>query len=653
MKHKTPGRAFSHDYARPVGKADDAELARNGSRTRPTNNQLLYKAYFRWSHYPFKLRNGTNHLPTETDSCASVTSAFLQVLHALHVAEESRTALKRNILQMLSTNTRRTKVVELSTGTHRVPDELKKHYLSDGEDGQYSTNLDRNRYGNDDQYLFTVVRYDLEFLGFCPCIVDVEIIDAKNNNQSISVSAGPESCTCVKDSMGPPRDEPAPVSNNVSKGLPTGPSSKNDSPKRSASGVSQLFDALVMAATGGTEDAAAVGLGGEPPVTSKMGFESKFGTLDGKQQQGERPQHALPARQRSRLWSALSYGDVDSLQNALDAFRAEDEIVSGPNLSEALHSGEGSLRKRNRKPLRPSSSLLGLDSSFLGSMMKSTSGLKEKSDENAKGDVISSGAQNLQPSSTVGSQEDDSEPPNILQDDDPDHQHPPRRVRHVPRQSSAVNLTTRTAPAELKRLTAEIESLRNENRRLQLQVRDQANISNFDDGDRARVRALEQEMLRMRQEFQQLAAAKASAEAAKALAEAAKAAAEEQSMKLSAELSSTKSTTEQVLATFAPFFGINGGHAAMLYPGFSTLPMMAGSKVMNPLQQLQSGISSAVAGVPKRIIDEAAKAEISAKRQHLDPEVNVTSANGSYDAMAAFLASAAAGKEVFGVKQEI
>jgi hypothetical protein len=59
------------------------------------------------------------------------------------------------MLQILSNNTRRTKVVELSTGTHRVPDELRKHYLSDGEGGQYSTNLDRNRYGNDDQYLFT------------------------------------------------------------------------------------------------------------------------------------------------------------------------------------------------------------------------------------------------------------------------------------------------------------------------------------------------------------------------------------------------------------------------------------------------------------------------------------------------------------------
>lgn len=78
----------------------------------------------------------------------------------------------------------------------RVPDELKKHYLSDGEAGQYSTNLDRNRYGSDDQYLFTVVRYDLEYLNLCPCMVDVEIIDAKNAHQSIFVSAGPEACTC-------------------------------------------------------------------------------------------------------------------------------------------------------------------------------------------------------------------------------------------------------------------------------------------------------------------------------------------------------------------------------------------------------------------------------------------------------------------------
>ena len=81
----------------------------------------------------------------------------------------------------------------------RVPDELKKHSLSDGVGGQYSTNLDRNRYGADDQYLSTVIRYDLEYLRLCPCLVDVEIIDAKNGSGTILVSAGPEYCLCNRD----------------------------------------------------------------------------------------------------------------------------------------------------------------------------------------------------------------------------------------------------------------------------------------------------------------------------------------------------------------------------------------------------------------------------------------------------------------------
>lgn len=37
----------------------------------------------------------------------------------------------------------------------RVSDELKKHYLTDTEGTQYTTNLDRNRYGADNQYMFT------------------------------------------------------------------------------------------------------------------------------------------------------------------------------------------------------------------------------------------------------------------------------------------------------------------------------------------------------------------------------------------------------------------------------------------------------------------------------------------------------------------
>jgi hypothetical protein len=36
-----------------------------------------------------------------------------------------------------------------------------------------------NRYGNDDQYLFTVIRFNLEALNLCPLLASVEIIDAK------------------------------------------------------------------------------------------------------------------------------------------------------------------------------------------------------------------------------------------------------------------------------------------------------------------------------------------------------------------------------------------------------------------------------------------------------------------------------------------
>lgn len=103
------------------------------------------------------------------------------------------------------------------------------------------------------------------------------------------------------------------------------------SPKRSGSAASLAFDALVMAATGGTEGAAAAAAGGEAPVESRLG-----GPLGGAAATGLSAaaaaavaavagrgsnMHQLPSRQRSRLWSALSYGDVDSLQNALDAFR--------------------------------------------------------------------------------------------------------------------------------------------------------------------------------------------------------------------------------------------------------------------------------------------------------------------------------------------
>ena len=41
-----------------------------------------------------------------------------------------------------------------------------------------------------------VIRYDLEFLGLCPCLVDVEIVDAKSGGANIVVEAGLGACTC-------------------------------------------------------------------------------------------------------------------------------------------------------------------------------------------------------------------------------------------------------------------------------------------------------------------------------------------------------------------------------------------------------------------------------------------------------------------------
>ncbi len=78
----------------------------------------------------------------------------------------------------------------------RVPEELRRHSLIDGEGGEYSTNLDRNRYGGDNQYLATVIRYNLEFLDLCPCLVNVEIIQCKGDDGRTCVAADPQQCNC-------------------------------------------------------------------------------------------------------------------------------------------------------------------------------------------------------------------------------------------------------------------------------------------------------------------------------------------------------------------------------------------------------------------------------------------------------------------------
>lgn len=44
-----------------------------------------------------------------------------------------------------------------------------------------------------------MIKYDLEYLSLCPCLVDVEITDVKAGNSSLLVATGWEFCTCGKD----------------------------------------------------------------------------------------------------------------------------------------------------------------------------------------------------------------------------------------------------------------------------------------------------------------------------------------------------------------------------------------------------------------------------------------------------------------------
>ena len=199
-----------------------------GAVSRPANNQLLYRAKFDWSHYPLNALDEhflRTKLHRETVECASVSTAFLQIMSAIQTAEKNRKdGRRRNALKLLSKNTRKTKVVALSSSscssggdgsvqksnnkkkkggsnkgeaaggraeltTHRVlPEDLKKHDgLYESEDGvEYGTNLDRNRYGTDTDYLHTCIKYNVVSLNLCEKLVNIEIVDSKG---SITASA--------------------------------------------------------------------------------------------------------------------------------------------------------------------------------------------------------------------------------------------------------------------------------------------------------------------------------------------------------------------------------------------------------------------------------------------------------------------------------
>lgn len=237
-------------------------------------------------------------------------------------------------------------MVELSSGTHRVAEDPRKHSLADGEGGHYSTNLDRNRYGSDNNYLFTVTRFDLEALGMCPCMVDIEIIDTRNGNEAQLVCAGTDACTCndptrkqLADLSYYPQETRAPSppparemrrvasAGNLMKrsgsaaqlaaaaggmgmggmigGMRRPPSSNRlhmnayAAEQSRGSGGSELFDALLMAATDNL-DKEQTKSQGEPPVSSRSGQR--------RQQQQQQQQ-----QQQMRI------NEVDSLQANMDA----------------------------------------------------------------------------------------------------------------------------------------------------------------------------------------------------------------------------------------------------------------------------------------------------------------------------------------------
>ena len=178
-----------------------------------------YKAHFRWRHYETAVV-ATLDLPRETEACASVTSAFLQILDALATAETARSRGTASTLASLAAAPRRTKVMEaapppgsrgggafacLPPGPSTVTgDDGRRHAVLSRSGRTYTSSLDRNRYGSDEAYMATVVHADLEFLGLCPCLVDVEVIDAKSGATDALTAAPSTACACRSPSGGGP-----------------------------------------------------------------------------------------------------------------------------------------------------------------------------------------------------------------------------------------------------------------------------------------------------------------------------------------------------------------------------------------------------------------------------------------------------------------
>ncbi|GMH33517.1 hypothetical protein BSKO_01351 [Bryopsis sp. KO-2023] len=464
------GHAYSRKgqkLGKPVTPSQLKDKQGSG-RTRPTNNQLLYKAYFRWQHYPVlgSCLEGEMNLPSETDACASVTAAFLQVLHGLQEAECVRPSRARNILKLLAQDTRHTKVVDLACATHRVSEELKRHCLMDVDRQQYTTNLDRNRYGNDDQYMFTVIRYNLCLLEMCPCLVDVEVLDQKSN-ESILVSAGVDACMCQTDERNP--------------------FDAADKTRRSVSRSDRL-DALFEAAARdtGNEASSTPGSAANNTVTNAM---TKSKSISG--QRGSKHQ--------------VSGGEVNSLQKAINAFQAD------PSFTDATRdSSKKPVPKRSFSSYHPTSKIL--DGS-LGDVHCQW-GSPETVEDNGRGVGNGTGeVHQLQDTAAVTGvkREREAEPEETI------HWQQQRNYK-LGKQSSSVGPRSATA-AELKRLHAEVRQLCAEGRRTREDLmetrREMSAMASFKrdfDEDRGRWRKVESELQGLRTEVRRLAADRAASE---------------------------------------------------------------------------------------------------------------------------------------------
>ena len=63
-----------------------------------------------------------------------------------------------------------------------LPEDLKKHDgLYRAKTREYGTNLDRNRYGTDTDYLHTCIKYNVASLNLCQKLVNIEIVDSKGS----------------------------------------------------------------------------------------------------------------------------------------------------------------------------------------------------------------------------------------------------------------------------------------------------------------------------------------------------------------------------------------------------------------------------------------------------------------------------------------